>query len=181
MNQENLSTPLLHRIKIGGSAWLIIILLLLAGGIGFLVLKSYFRSRSFEPVSGVIIKSVMIPCESEVGGFHADIRFSYTVDRREYFDGRFRYDFGKMCERKETVQALIDQYPQGKKVDAWYDPNSPKMAVIDRSLGKPEKVFLAVMGGFLLFFLIVWRMQVANERRRHEIEQRRVKKVSTKE
>ena len=181
MTEERRSLSLLERTKISALVWFMALFLLVAGGVGFLVLNAHFRSRSFEPVSGVIIKSVLQPCDSEVGGFHADVRFSYTVNRRQYFAGRLRNDFGTMCEKKEIVQPLLDQYPVGKQIDAWYDPESPRMAVIDRSLGKPEKLFLVVIGGFMLFFVVVWRIQIANGRRRREVEAHQAKSGSTKE
>ena len=178
MTEERRSLSLLERTKISALVWFMALFVLVAGGVGFLVFNSYFRSRSFEPVSGVIIRSVLQPCDTEVGGFHVDIRFSYTVNHRQYSSGRLRNDFGKMCEKKEIIQTLLDQYPVGKQVDAWYDPESPRMAVIDRSLGKPEKLFLAVVGGFLGIFIIAWRIQAANARRQKEVQEHQSKKAA---
>ncbi|QDU79030.1 hypothetical protein Pla110_07340 [Polystyrenella longa] len=139
-------------------------LFLLVGGTGgYLIFGSYIRSWSYEPVPGVITKSSLESCGMD--GFAEEIRFSYQVDGKEYYQGRLREDFGKFCDKKQAIQELLDEYPVGSNVEAWYDPDQPSHAVIDRSMGQIQWVMGCVLIGFSVILLIAWLMQYSNLKR----------------
>jgi hypothetical protein len=109
----------------------------------------------------------------ELSGYSEEIRFAYTVGDREYFDGRLRQDFARMCEPKETIAAILERYPEGATVQGWYDPSQPEVAVITRTPGTMQWVFIAVLGGFAFIFACIWGIQRSNKRQKKEIDQRR--------
>ena len=109
----------------------------------FILVQSYRRQLRWEAVQGTILKSVAERCED--GLFRPDIRFSYTVNRRRYNDGKYRDDFVHVCYEKVEVDAILSQYPHGAVVDAWYDPRNPSLAVLDRSLGSVHYGLMIVM------------------------------------
>lgn len=134
--------------------------LLLAIGIGITMFFSYFRSFTFKPVDGVITKSEMVPCSGEASGtFHDEIRFKYVVNGKTYYDGQLRNHFAKICDQREVVEELVQQYPVGTKVDAWYDPTTPATAVIDRSLNIVQKIFALVIAALGMIFGIAYYAQ----------------------
>ncbi len=134
---------------------LVAALLLLATIIGGYMFLPWFETRGFQAIEGTIAKSEMKSC-GEPGMYHEAIRFSYTVDGHKYLNGRLRKDFALMCEGEKKIQEILDQYPVGAKVNAWYNPNVPSVAIIDRSLGTMQKIFLAVFSAFVGFFLLIW-------------------------
>lgn len=140
-----------------------ILFVLLPGVIAFAVFQTYMRQLRYEPVQGTVVKSLAEPCED--GMFSPTITFSYTVDRRKYWQGKYRDDFGRMCTKKQKVEALLAQYPPGSTVDAWYDPEAPSLAVIDRSMGMMQYGVLIILGGFSVILALAWWFQRLNRAR----------------
>lgn len=167
MNQ--LPVEIIHRASGGFMTWFVGIFLLLVSGIGFVAFGPLVRTWSYEPIAGVIVQSKMEYCGMELSGYSEEIRFAYTVGDREYFDGRLRQDFARMCEPKETIAAILERYPEGSTVQGWYDPKRPEVAVITRTPGTMQWVFIAVLGGFLFIFACIWGIQRSNARRQNEI------------
>lgn len=152
---------------------------LLTGVIWFVLFYPLIQTWFYEPVTGIVVQSEMEDCGMEVGGYSEEIRFAYTVGGRTFRDGRLRCDVARMCESKDTVTAILEEYPVGAKVQAWYAPNRPELAVIKRSPGEMHWVFISVVCGFLFIFLCIWGMQRSNARRAAELARRRQAKAAS--
>ncbi|KAA5538651.1 DUF3592 domain-containing protein [Roseiconus nitratireducens] len=171
MNQSPPQT--MERIRRRFMPWYIALFVLLAGGISFILFRPLIRTWAYEPVTGIVVQSEMEYCGMEVSGYSAEIRFAYTVGNQEFRDGRLRPNVAQTCRPKETIAAILREYPVGAKVQGWYDPERPQFAVIDRSPGETQWTFIAVVCGFLFIFFCIWGMQRSNARRAAELARRR--------
>ena len=160
--QNSSKRSLLKWHAIGIGLKLTLMFLLAVSVIGYVVFQSFLRQLRCEPVEATILTAKLEPCPD--GLFSVDIRFAYSIDRRRFTTGKYRDDFGKLCLKEDEAREIIDRYPQGKKVQAWYDPEHPKYAVLDRSLGMIHKGFLAIMSGFtvILALVFLWRRKRGN-------------------
>ena len=144
----------LQWVLLGSGLHLGVLFILVAGMMGYIVLQSTLRQTRYEPVQGKILRSIAEPCPD--GMFTPVIAFSYTVDRRRYNTGKYRDDFGDVCLNKAEVEQILAQYPPGSTIEAWYDPQQPQLAVIDRSMGMLQYGYLIVMSGFVVIFSLAW-------------------------
>ena len=139
-------------VRIGFLLHFCVLFLLMAGLIGFIFFQSFLRQMRYEPVQGTILISKAEPCPD--GMFTPKITFSYTVDRMTYTTGKYRDDGMQVCLKEAEVNELLARFPQGAVVDTWFDPNHVKLAVLDRSLGIVQKIFLIIVAGFSVILLI---------------------------
>lgn len=172
MAADSKKSTMLRRVR--SSTWVgfLGLFLLLATVIGYFIFGSSIRSLRYLPVDGTIIESRMESCVSS--GFMEQIRFAYSVDGRDYRDGRLRNDWGKFCDREEAIAAILIKYPVGLPVEGWYDPRNPSQAVIDRSPGQIQWIFAGVLSGFGVILLIAWMFHRSEQARRTRPQKRLV-------
>ena len=169
----------MERLRSNFMTWYIALFVLLVGGIGFFMFRPLIKTWSYEPVSGIVTQSKMKYCGIEMSGYSEEIRFAYTVGNRKFRDGRLRRDFARMCEPEKTIAAILKKYPVGAEVQGWYDPDRPQLAVIQRTPGTVQWIFISVFCGFLFFFFCIWGMQRSNARRAAELARRRKAKAAS--
>ncbi len=142
----------LNWLKINSTSWIILHLLLILGISGFIVFWSTAQMWNYQPIEGVIVQSKMESCGGTGDGYYPVVKFSYLIGERTYVDGDLRRDFAKMCYSKQEVSEQLNRYLIGTVVQGWYDPDNPRIAIIDRSLGTIQWGFLIVAGGFATIF-----------------------------
>jgi hypothetical protein len=164
----------------------VFLLMLVVGFCGFGGWGVYqqFRVRSFLPVQGEVTHSeVGVNRDGDGSTFYPDIRFRYTVDGQKYDTGQYRIQVINSSGRSGK-QKVVRRYPVGSKVEAWYDPDQPEVAVINKSFSFFPVIFLAI-GVIVLGLVIghwVWRIKgggrgsmsslpdpQANETRGHDV------------
>lgn len=143
----------LQRVRLLITLKLLLGFLIVSAVVGYVLLQSWIRQLRLEPVQATITMSKLEPCPD--GMYSVDIRFSYTIDRVPFRTGKYRDDFRKLCLRKEEAEAILRKYPQGARVEAWFDPKHPKYAILDRSMGTLQKGYLIVVGCFAVIFSII--------------------------
>lgn len=114
------------------------------GGWGGWGIYQQLRVRDFLSVEGVVTHSeVVVNRRTDGSSYYPDIHFRYTVGGREYNKGTYHiYQTGTSGRRGK--QKIVQQYPVGADVQAWYDPKDPDTAVIDRSFGIFPVIFLVI-------------------------------------
>lgn len=153
-----------QRVRLLVTVKLLVAFVLFGVLIGYVLFKSYIRQLRLQAVQATITTSKLEPCPD--GMFSVDIRFSYTVDRLPYKSDKYRDDFGKLSLKKNEAEAILNKYPMGAQVEAWFDPEHPKYAVLDRSMGRVQNGFLIVAAGFavILTLAYLWRPNRATNR-----------------
>ena len=131
------------------------------GGFGGWGVYQQFRVRHFLSVQGEVTHSeVGVNRSTEGSTFYPDIRFRYTVDGQTHDTGEYRIQVIS-SSGQSGKQEIVRRYPVGSKVQAWYDPDKPEVAVIDNSFSFFPVIFLAI-GVIVLGFIIglwVWHMK----------------------
>lgn len=150
--------------RIGLGLHLGILLLAVVGLAGFILFQSFLRQSRLEPIQGTILKSVAVPRED--GTFSPHIRFSYVVERRRYNTGKYRDGFRPLSLSESEVEAILQRYPHGSTVEAWYDLKYPRYAVLDRSLGPIHYGLMILIGslvvGGILLLVFIRRRRAGN-------------------
>ncbi len=122
---------------------------------------------SFAPVSAKIISSgVEATMHSQPGAsssrsvYLPRITYEYEINGRKYQSARFSY-FGAAYDTSEQAQRVSDRYPVGAVKSAYYNPDEPTEAVLNKSAPGPwweyfwfPAIFITVS---VLSFLAAWK------------------------
>lgn len=125
------------------------ILILLLGIGGFLCGKAYSRfqksseSHSWQSADALITKSEY---KKRRTGDVTVINYTYTVSQKEYTGENVTLD-GQDNAKDDAIN-----YPVGKKLKAYYNPENPNEAVLVQGYGPWETWFTMIAGA--VFFLI---------------------------
>jgi len=119
---------------------------------GFPPLKYGYESKSWPKTSGIITQSEVNSWMKDGNSqYEARLNYSYTVNGKKYNSSKLNtggtYSGSSMSKAKE----LVAEYPTGKTVDVYHDPEVPDSAALKP--GIPGKD-IAVATFSLLFFFI---------------------------
>jgi hypothetical protein len=150
-------------MQINSLLWFGIGLLVLFGGIGFLLIliglinaDKADVTHEWPVVQGVVTQSSMRAHRSHHthrhGGIHTYysyepiVEYNYTVNGAHYTSARIGYGAYRFNHAK--CQEFLSQYPIGAMVQVYYDPQQPQAAVLET--GAHGLIGLYIVGGFLL-------------------------------
>jgi hypothetical protein len=80
------------------------------------------------------------------------VTYRYTVGGTQYVSGRV--SALKESASRQWAQSVIDRYPTGASVTAWYDPKHPGNAIVDHHLARIPLIMMGI--GLAVVLLIVW-------------------------
>ena len=87
-----------------------------------------------------------------------ELRYSYEVEEQTYEGHRLRFGSDSHDERSDA-QKEQRQFPEGKKVPVYYDPEKPGRAVLVRGTsgnwGQLIGLSICLLGGLTLLFLAI--------------------------
>jgi len=119
---------------------------------GWPPLKYAYESESWPMTSGIVIKSEvdswMKDGKTQYG---AVIKYSYQVDGKEYFAYGIGVNNSSANINMSAAKALVQEYPVGKTVDVYYDPELPDAAALKPGVRAGD---IAIAGGMLLFAIL---------------------------
>ena len=72
----------------------------------------------------------------------AKVRYSYSVDGTPYTGGKV--SFSQYGGRQEHSRQIVQQYPVGKAVDVYYDPEKPETAVLEPGVTNSSYLILGI-------------------------------------
>jgi hypothetical protein len=131
-----------------------ILLPLCSIGFGLLIISSvgylYFSSRNMNEwrvTQGIITKSNI---KRSGTTFSPDVQYQYSVLGTEHIGMNVTIT-PKQTFKLKVVQDWTVQYPVGKKVDVFYNPKTPRMAVLEK--GFSLKSALVLIGAALLVII----------------------------
>lgn len=156
-----MSVTLLGIVCLGG-------LFLVFAGIGVWLILRYQKNKekahqslNWPKTSGRVIESRIAEHESEDEDGHVTytyspvVRYEYQVNGVAYTGGQVAIGgSGIAISNNNKVQQMIDQYPPGKLVVVYYNPQNPAEAVLEtRIAGKAELVLGIILIGVGLSIL----------------------------
>lgn len=136
-------------------------------GLGFVVfgaaftyggIKTYRASTqrdTYEPVRATVVTSQLT---GPSGGTSAQIEYEYTVGGETYvsdslYPGPLTSGGGPGSARdQDRIQELVNTYPEGKTVEAYYDPTDPSVSFLINKSRKGNALGSLAVGAFALLF-----------------------------
>ncbi len=97
-------------------------------------------------VEGEVVSSEVIGDRA----FHPDIRYRYCVSNQEYLGSTDLNTppFGGKRNRLETAESIVGDFPVGKKIKVYYDPENPSISML--RIGIKYGIYIQLAAGILL-------------------------------
>jgi len=133
------------------------IIFTIAGGLMFYFfglppLKYAFESGSWPMTSGTITKSeVESWMKDGKSQYAAVIKYRYQLEGKEYFSYNIGVNNSSGNNNMSAAKEIVQDYPVGKVVDVFYDPELPDSAALIPGVRAGD---VALAGGMLLFAII---------------------------
>jgi hypothetical protein len=140
-------------------------------GWGAIELKRAHVSSTWPSTTATVIRASVREQdqrqENETGAsYYPTIQYAYSA-LGEHFIGE-RIAFGGVAAGSlSQARQILDQYPTGKLVTVYYDPNDPSAAVLKAGYRLPAYLAAAVGLVFLAGGLIAWRSWRRKQNRRN--------------
>lgn len=151
-------TGLLVGVGVGGC------FVLIFGIIGAVMLVKYFKdkkkseeSQAWSATSGRITEAYVRESQSrDEDGFttttyYPEVRYLYQVMGTEYSGKRVAFG-GDVGGNRNKATERIAQYPVGKTVSVYYDPNDYEEAVLERRMGGKGMLIIGVVFTLIAVF-----------------------------
>lgn len=134
--------------------------ILLGGILAFVGLRTLRASASldgFEVVEARVLESDLESTPRSGGTTYSPaIVYEYTVGGETYTnDAVYPGPLGG-SNVKSKHQSVVDDYPEGAVVEAYYDPDDPAVAFLENRSGDPEALVLTGLGVLFLLMGIVF-------------------------
>ena len=120
------------------------------------VLSNAFASRKWPSVEGIINSSSVQKHRSHDGTSYSSlVSYSYSnpIDGRNFKSKTVK--FGMMgAAGRGSAHKTVNKYPPKKKVNVYYDPMSPRNAVLEPGL-RLRDIFLFIFFSIIMFVMII--------------------------
>ena len=121
----------------------------------FHTLKTW-QAQSYFSVPGEVIHSgVRGDAGNEGNSFRADVRFRYMVNGEEFTGTRLHF-FGFHENNPTLIKGVVENFPIGKKVDVFYNPDDPNDSALSRTLDGLPLFMLLFLTPFNLIMVGGW-------------------------
>jgi hypothetical protein len=130
-----------------GTAWIILLLIPLAFA-GPAWVRG-LKSRTWEPTSGSVQSSVIVPGGGKSGGSQPLVTYEYTVAGKTYQGKNVSFHFNWTT----PPGVVIQRYPPHSAITVYYNPLKPEQSVLEPGIKREDvKRFLMpfVLGPILL-------------------------------
>lgn len=109
-------------------------------------LQDYYASESWKTTSGVVISSQVQTNRDSDGSdtYRAHITYEYTANDRRYTHDRLQFGDDIYSSGKSGKEKKVAEYPPGREIIVYYDPENPQSAVVERELTTGIKIFTAI-------------------------------------
>ena len=118
--------------------------LLLAVAAGIIILTNYVvnqarESQTWPTTDGIIVESYVEENvdEDAISSYEPIIVFQYTVNGKLYAKQGHKFGLNASYGSRNGANNVLADYPIGKDVTVYYDPDDHTVAVLDRSVSQP--------------------------------------------
>ena len=126
-------------------------------GVGIFMLVKYFQdkkkseeSQAWSATSGQITESYVRESQSRDSegytstSYYSEVRYLYQVMGVEYNGDKVAFG-GSVGGSRKKASERIAQYPVGKTVTVYYDPNNHEDAVLERRIGSKGMLIIGII------------------------------------
>ena len=130
---------------------LFIIAGLLTAAWGLWIIVRGRKTLQWPSVEGVILESAIA---SDNDDLLPHILFRYSIGQVSY---KQTMQFpGDVTPTQEFAASYVRKYPEGSRVQVYYDPANPELATLEPGLGKGDWLVFAMGLGTLLFGILFY-------------------------
>jgi len=138
-------------------------LLIIAGlmwlGYGVMLYRKHKKAAQWTSVPGTIIESSISEITIKLTpGMRFNLKYEYRVDDRSYTGSRLTLvdtmDYPATASNRTTVENLVAQYPVGKNVQVYFNPNDPQQSFLYKGFGTVPYICMAVGIGIIIYAII---------------------------
>ncbi len=105
-------------------------------------------SKEWPATDGVVIRTeIQESSGNSKKTYLGRVYYRYTVDGNEYKSNQRRFGDNVYSSNHASAVEVTRNYPKGKKVEVFYDPQQPSVAVLERGYGR--EMWIAVFVGFV--------------------------------
>jgi|YNPMSStandDraft_1061717.scaffolds.fasta_scaffold25021_2 hypothetical protein len=120
--------------------------------------KKIIQSQAWSNTTG-IISSRKIDTDYYNHWFYPSVTYSYEVNGRSFVHSRIRFGSPIRFRRKQDAEDYLANFPIGKKVLVYYNPERPQDSVLSKTQSSNNAmIFISLLmllsGGTLAFYLI---------------------------
>ena len=132
---------------------------------GIWTLAKAHSSRSWPSVIGIIQSSdigSLGPRDKDTS-YKPVIRYSYTVNGNDFSTSVICFGLESYSGSIDFAEGYVGKYPSGKRVDVFYNPFSPSIAVLEP--GVSPRSFIPIQFGFMFvaagvaFLMLYWHQE----------------------
>ena len=123
-------------------------------GIAAVALGIWMRYKTLQALSWPAVDGEIIRSEVESdsdGDSSPRVTYRYQVGKKFYESSQI--SFVGHSASSSAARALVERYPLNSRVQVYYDPDSPKSAVIER---EPNNIWIGVIATGAVFAIIAF-------------------------
>ncbi|MFX0211429.1 MAG: DUF3592 domain-containing protein [Candidatus Hodarchaeota archaeon] len=133
---------------------------LISGFVGLILFYAFIKclrlglgSKNWPKVEGEIVSSSIVEDDE---GFKPEISFTFNVYGVDYTGSAYNPNelVARSIVGKISAEKKIAEYPVGKTVEIYYNPDDPRKAVLEPGISKDTFFFLLGAGLFFLGCLV---------------------------
>ena len=111
---------------------------------------------AWVPTTATVVSTTIRTVQSDDGpSYRPEVTYRYLVGGAQYTSQRLA-PLTESASRR-WAQSVIDRYPVGKSLTAWYDPKHPANAIIERRFSFLPLIFIGVM--VVIVLLVAYNMK----------------------
>lgn len=120
------------------------------GYMGMVTFRASERGQAYEPVEATIRNSRL---ERDENTYRPDIEYEYTVGGETFVNDDLYPGYGYWgSNKKDKHQEIVNKYPEGAVVEAYYDPKDPSTSVLINKSMKRRAIGMMAASGLVVVF-----------------------------
>jgi hypothetical protein len=124
--------------------------------IGFYIKVTMGNSPNWPTTKGLInISKIEKNTNSDRTSYRHKFNYTFNIEGKEHTGHLLSYKSKDMLDLN-VHQELLNEYPEGKKVIVYYNPNKPKFSIIEPGVGIVPQILISVGVVFSLIGLAIF-------------------------
>lgn len=112
------------------------------------IVIAYRATRTYQPIEAEVVSAEIRKAPQQTGRYVPRIVYRYQVEGHVFTSDRFYPSPGPTTSQAQA-RRVLERYPPGKKVQAWYNPTTPTEAVLRRQSSYSAWYLLLFLQPFL--------------------------------
>jgi hypothetical protein len=122
---------------------------------GWTILQNARASAAWPTAEGTITSSEVTRSTDAEGAdsYSPEVTYTYSVNNAGYSNDTIKFGENSYSSRRKA-QEIVDNYPAGKNVTVYYDPERPDRSVLEPGVSAGSYIVLGIGVFFILITLV---------------------------